>query len=194
METKFEILKKSIFITVGLFILSVIYTCTINSFAQIFFTNSANGSLIVKDGEIIGSKYIGQVFTEKKYFHGRPSVNNYNTYNTREEAETLPISGGSNLAISNPNYIKNIEINIEKLLLENPNLQIKDIPSEMITASGSGLDPHITVQGAFIQAERVARENKINKDKIIELINKVAHKNIINVLELNLALENLIKE
>ena len=194
METKLEILKKSIFITVGLFILSVIYTCTINSFAQIFFTNSANGSLIVKDGEIIGSKYIGQAFTEKKYFHGRPSVNNYNTYNTREEAETLPISGGSNLAISNPNYIKNIETNIEKLLLENPNLEIKDIPSEMITASGSGLDPHITVQGAFIQAERVARENKINKDEIIELINKVAHKDIINVLELNLALENLIKE
>ena len=193
MESKSEILKKSIYITVTLFILSIIYTCVINSFAQIFFNNSANGSLIIKNGQAIGSKHIGQSFTDDKYFHGRPSAINYNTYETKEETDVLPASGGTNLGVSNPNYIQNIESNIEKLLSENKKLKIKDIPIEMITASGSGLDPHITVQGAIIQADRIAKENGINQNDVIKLINKVAHKDIVNVLELNLALEDLIK-
>lgn len=193
MESKSEILKKSIYITVALFILATVYTYLINGFAQTFFNHSANGSIIVKDGQAVGSKHIGQVFTEAKYFHGRPSAYNYNTYATEEEAQVLPASGGTNLGLSNPTYTENVKANVEKLLAENPGLKVEDIPVEMVTASGSGLDPHITVQGAMIQAERVAKENGIIKDEVVDLINKMAHKDIINVLELNLALEELTK-
>lgn len=193
MESKSEILKKSIYITVALFILATIYTCVINGFAQIFFNHSANGSIIVKDGQAIGSKHIGQVFAGAKHFHGRPSAYNYNTYDTEEETQVLPASGGTNLGLSNPTYTENVKANVEKLLVENPGLKVEDIPVEMVTASGSGLDPHITVQGAMIQAERVARENGIAKDEVVALINKIAHKDIVNVLELNLALEELAK-
>jgi K+-transporting ATPase ATPase C chain len=191
MESKSEILKKSIYITVALFILATVYTCVINGFAQMFFNHSANGSLIVKDGQAIGSKHIGQVFTDEKHFHGRPSAYNYNTYETEEEAQVLPASGGTNLGLSNPAYSENVKANVEKLLNANPGLKVEDIPVEMVTASGSGLDPHITVQGALIQAERVAKANGISKDEVINLINKIAHKDIVNVLELNLALEEL---
>lgn len=84
MESKSEILKKSVYITIALFILSIVYTCAINGFAQIFFNHSANGSIIIKDGQAIGSKHIGQIFTDVKHFHGRPSAYNYNTYTTEE--------------------------------------------------------------------------------------------------------------
>ncbi|MDO5788041.1 MAG: potassium-transporting ATPase subunit C [Fusobacterium sp.] len=193
MESKSEILKKSVYITVALFILAIIYTCVINGFAQIFFNHSANGSIIIKDGQAIGSKHIGQLFTDAKHFHGRLSAYNYNTYTTEKEAQVLPASGGTNLGLSNPAYTENIKANIEKLLVENPGLKVEDIPVEMLTASGSGLDPHITIQGAMIQVDRVAKENGIAKDKVVTLINKIAHKDTVNVLELNLALEELTK-
>lgn len=193
MESKSEILKKSVYITIALFILAIGYTCAINGFAQIFFNHSANGSIIIKDGQAIGSKHIGQIFTDAKYFHGRPSAYNYNTYTTEEEAQVLPASGGTNLGLSNPTYTENIKANIEKLLVENPGLKVEDIPVEMLTVSGSGLDPHITIQGAMIQVDRVAKENGIAKDEVVTLINKIAHKGIVNVLELNLALEELAK-
>lgn len=194
METKSNILKRSIFVTISLFILATIYTYFINGFAQVFFNHSANGSIIIKNGQAIGSKHIGQLFTENKYFHGRPSVYNYNNYNTKEEAQVLPSSGGTNLSLSNPFYIENIKSNVEKLLIENPGLKVENIPVEMITASGSGLDPHISLKGAMIQVERVAKINKIPKDKVISLINEISQNDAVNVLELNLKIENLIEE
>ena len=105
----------------------------------------------------------------------------------------IPSSGGSNLGGSNLEYNKNIKERIEKILSENPSIEIKDIPVDMVTASASGLDPHITTQGALIQVERVARVNGITKEEVINLVKKMEKNGIINVLELNLALENLIK-
>ena len=180
--------KKSLYITILLFILSIIYTVVVNIFAQTFFKESANGSIIYKNETPIGSKHIGQQFTKDNLFHGRPSAYNYNTYETDEEANTLPASGGSNLAVSNPAYSENLKTNIDKLLKENPNLKIEDIPTEMITASGSGLDPHISIEGAMIQVERVAKANNISKEKISEIIKENIEGNIVNVLQLNLAI------
>lgn len=193
MENKTGIFKKGICITLILFVITTLYTLIINGFAQTFFNHSANGSILIKNGEVVGSENIGQSFKDSKYFHGRPSVSYYNTYSTKEEAETTPASGGSNLAVSNPEYKTNIKSAIKNLLKENPGLKVEDIPAEMITSSASGLDPHITVQGALIQAERVTKMNGISKDEVINLINKVSHNGIINVLELNLALEDLNK-
>ena len=188
-----ENLKKGILITLVLFLITTIYTYMINGFAQVFFHESANGSIILKNGEGIGSKYIGQNFESDKYFHGRASIFNYNTYSTLKEAQMIPSSGGSNLGGSNLEYNKNIKERIEKILSKNPSIEIKDIPVDMVTASASGLDPHITTQGALIQVERVAKVNGITKEEVINLVKKMEKNGIINVLELNLALENLIK-
>lgn len=188
-----ELIKKSIYITISLFIITVLYTGIINIFAQTFFKNSANGSIIYKNGQAVGSKYVGQLFTNDKYFHGRPSAYNYNTYNSKEEAETLPASGGTNLALSNPAYNKNIENNIDLLLKKNPNLETKEIPVDMITSSGSGVDPNISIQGAMIQTKRISEANNIPEEKIIELVKNNINNNMINVLELNLALDELLK-
>lgn len=117
-----ELIKKSIYITISLFIITVLYTGIINIFAQTFFKNSANGSIIYKNEQAIGSKYIGQLFTSDRYFHGRPSAFNYNTYNSMKETEALPASGGSNLSISNSIYSENLKNRIEKFLNDNPEL------------------------------------------------------------------------
>lgn len=183
-----SLVKKSFYITILLFILSIIYIVLVNIFAQTFFKESANGSIIYKNEIPIGSEHIGQLFTKDNFFHGRPSAYNYNTYETDEEANTLPASGGSNLAVSNPVYSENLKANTDKLLKENPNLKIEDIPTEMVTASGSGLDPHISVEGAMIQVERVAKANNISKEKISEIIKENSEGNIVNVLQLNLAI------
>ena len=168
-----ELIKKSIYTTISLFIIAVLYTIIINVFAQTFFKDSANGSIIYKNNQAVGSKYIGQLFTSDKYFHGRPSAYNYNTYDSKEEAETLPASGGTNLALSNPVYNEN--------------------PIEMITSSGSGVDHNISIQGAMIQVERISKANNIPKEKVIELVKNNIENDMINVLELNIALEELFK-
>lgn len=188
-----ELIKKSIYTTISLFIIAVLYTIIINVFAQTFFKDSANGSIIYKNNQAVGSKYIGQLFTSDKYFHGRPSAYNYNTYDSKEEAETLPASGGTNLALSNPVYNENIKNNIDLLLKKNPNLETKEIPIEMITSSGSGVDPNISIQGAMIQVERISKSNNIPKEKVIELVKNNIENDMINVLELNIALEELFK-
>lgn len=188
-----ELIKKSIYITISLFIIAVLYTGIINIFAQTFFKNSANGSIIYKNEQAIGSKYIGQLFTSDRYFHGRPSAFNYNTYNSMKETEALSASGGSNLSISNSIYSENLKNRIEKFLNDNPELETKEIPIDMVTASGSGVDPNISIQGAMIQTKRIAKANNIPEEKIIELVKNNINNNMINVLELNLALEELLK-
>lgn len=191
MEKKTNILKNSIYITVALFILATVYTLFINGFAQLFFKESANGSIIEKNGEAIGSKHIGQNFTSPKYFHGRPSAVNYNSVDSESEINSVASSGGSNLAMSNPKLNEEIKANVEKLLSENPDLDIKDVPSDLVTASASGLDPDISVEGAMLQADRVAKENGVAKEKVVELINRYSNNGIVNVLQLNLALMSL---
>lgn len=186
-------IKKSVYVTVTLFVLATLYTLAINGFAQTFFKDSANGSIVYVDGEARGSKYIGQNFTQENYFHGRPSVYNYNTYETSEEAKTLPASGGTNYGLSNPNYEENVKANVEKLLQENPGLKVEDIPTDMVTASGSGLDPNISVQGAMIQVERVAKANNLSVEVVENLIKENTTKDMVNVLELNLKLDELKK-
>lgn len=188
-----KLIKKSIYVTLMLFIISIIYVVIVNLFAQGLFNKSANGSLIY-NGEIpIGSEYIGQSFISDKYFHGRPSVYNYNTYLTEEEANTLPTSGGSNIAISNPKYEENLKSNIDKLLEENPDIEIKNIPVDMVTSSSSGVDPNISIQGAMIQIKRVAEKNGIPEETVINLVKENIENEMINVLKLNLALEEKLK-
>jgi len=139
-----------------------------------------------------GKKYyvnIGQGFTDDKYFWSRPSAVNYNAAG----------SGGSNKGCSNPAYLKEVQGRIDTFLLKNPSIKKQDIPSDLVTASGSGLDPHISVQAAQIQVSRIAKTRKIQEEEIKHLIETHTEKPLwgiwgtekINVLKLNIALDEL---
>lgn len=181
-----KILRQSFMITVIFLILcGFVYPVVINSIAYLFFRDKANGSLITYNGEVVGSRLIGQEFKSPEFFHGRPSAVNYST---GEDKNLSPKSGGSNLAVSNPALKERIQSDLEKFLKENPDVKKEDVPAELLTASGSGLDPHISVESAVIQADRIAKANNISKDKILKLIDDSKKGNLINVLELNLSL------
>jgi len=147
------------------------------------------GISIEKNGKTIGYENIAQKFTLPGYFWPRPSAVNYNAAG----------SGGSNKSPYNPDYIKSTKALLDSFLKYNPDIKKEDVPAEMITASGSGLDPDITVQGAEVQAPRVAKARNISKDKIESLIKEQTEKpwlgifgiEKINVLKLNMALDEL---
>lgn len=145
------------------------------------------GTTVVLHNKVIGYALEGQSFTADKYFNGRPSAAGYNA----------AASSGSNKGPSNPDYLKTVNDRIDSFLVHNPTVQKKDIPADLVTASGSGLDPDISLQGAMVQADRIARERNISRKKIIELIQANTERSVmngiakINVLKINFALDKL---
>lgn len=132
---------------------------------------------------------VGQPFTGDQYFNSRPSAVNYNAAG----------SGGSNKGPSNPDYLKEVQARIDTFLVHNPDMRKEDIPSDLVTASGSGLDPNISVEGAFVQVKRISQMRDINERTIYQLIEKQIEKPLlglvgtqkINVLKLNLELDKI---
>lgn len=132
---------------------------------------------------------VGQSFTTAKYFHSRPSAVDYNAAG----------SGGSNKGPSNPEYLADVQARIDTLILYNPTIKREEIPSDLVTASGSGIDPHISVQAAKVQVKRISAFRKVSEDSLNLLIGKHTEKPLfglfgterINVLNLNIALDNL---
>ena len=155
----------------------------------LIFPNQSNGLPIYKSGKIIGFENIGQKFYSDKYFWGRPSAVDYNAAST----------GGSNKGPTNPEYIKEVEKRIADFLKRNPEVKKSEIPSDLVTASGSGIDPHISPQAALIQIPRVAKARNLSKEKVKELVDKHIDKPLfglfgpekVNVLKLNIALEKI---
>ena len=155
----------------------------------LIFPQEANGLPIYKNGELIGFENIGQKFYSDKYFWGRPSAVDYNAAST----------GGSNKGPTNPDYLADVKKRIDEFLQKNPEIKRSEIPSDLVTASGGGLDPHISPQAAFIQIPRVANKRGIDRN----ILRKLVEDNIeapflglfgperINVLKLNLALDEL---
>lgn len=144
------------------------------------------GVTVVVDGKVVGYELIGQKFTEDKYFWGRPSAVEYNAAG----------SGGSNKGPSNPDYIQVVQDRIDSFLVHNPGVQRKDIPAELVTASGSGLDPHISPDAAYVQVQRVAQARNTSAEKINSLIRRHTQKPlfgpaVVHVLKLNIALDQL---
>lgn len=164
------------------------YPLAVTGIAGVVFPHRASGSLILKNGQIIGSELLGQSFTSDRYFHPRPSAagNGYDA----------TASGGSNLAQSNAKLVLRIQGDIDKLSEENPG---KPVPIDLVTASGSGLDPDITPDAAFFQAPRIARARGLNEDSVRQLIQQhitgrqlgLFGESRVNVLKLNLALDDL---
>jgi K+-transporting ATPase ATPase C chain len=170
-----------------------IYPVVVTAAANILFRNKAQGSLIMKDSVIIGSALIGQSFDSEKYFWPRPSVNSYNP---------LP-SGGSNLSHMNPVLIKTITDRKQAFSQANMSGESVEIPSEMITSSASGLDPHIPPEAALLQAGRVAKArglSLVEEEQVIGIIHEMTEKPRfsllgeprINVFLLNLKLDSIL--
>ena len=170
-----------------------------------YLPHQANGSLIEMDGKVIGSELVGQDFTDERLFHCRPSAVNYNTFTQNEKEsneQVLPSSGSENLASSNPKLEKRINDDVEEFLQENPTIKREDIPADIITASGSGLDPHISVDAANVQIDRVSKNAHISKDVLKKLIKDNTENKLlgvfgeekVNVLQLNLSLIREIRQ
>jgi K+-transporting ATPase ATPase C chain len=144
------------------------------------------GVPVVVNGRTVGYELIGQKFTDDKYFSGRPSAVDYNASG----------SAGSNYGPSNPAYLRKVQERIDTFLVHNPGAERKQIPAELVTASASGLDPHISPASAYIQINRVAKQRGISVTRLKALVDQHIQKNpvgpdVINVLRLNIALDSL---
>ncbi len=184
-----SVLKTSILFTiVTTILLGIGYPLVVTGVAAVMFPHKAEGSLILKDGQVIGSELLAQSFTSDKYFHPRPSAagNGYDA----------TASGGTNLAQSSAKLVQRIQGDIDKLAAQNPG---RPVPIDMVTTSGSGLDPDITPDNAYYQAGRVAKARGLMEDQVKTLIAEhVAGRTLgllgeprVNVLSLNLALDKL---
>lgn len=182
-----EIKRGVLFTAVTIVLFGGVYHLAIWGIGRTFFPAQAEGSLIRRaDGTIVGSRLVAQRFTRPEYFHSRPSAVDYNAAST----------GGSNLGPTNPDHLKSVKERLDAVVaLEG--VTASQVPSEMVTASGGGLDPHIPPNAAEIQTARVARARNVSADRIREIVR--AHteapafgflgRSRVNVLELNLALD-----
>lgn len=174
---------------VMLVLCSVLYTLAVYGFAKAISPTSGPVQLVLRNGQAVGAANVGQPFTGDGYFQGRPSAVDYNGAG----------SGGSNKGPTNPEYLADVQARIDSFLVHNPGVSKSEIPSELVTASGSGLDPHISPAGARIQAGRIAAVRGIPEAVVLRLIEQHAHgpllglfgPSAVNVLELNLALDGL---
>ena len=163
----------------------VIYPMVITGIGKVLFRNEINGSMIRRDGIITGSSLIGQKFEKPEFFHGRPSAVDYDAGG----------SGGSNMGPTNNKFIEDVKTRAALLRKDFSLSDSAVLPSDLLFASGSGLDPHISVEAATLQAGRIAEERKIDKRKILELIKSNSERQLyfygcryVNVLKLNSAL------
>ena len=167
----------------------LIYPMMVTGLAQVFFPEQTNGSLIVREGKVIGSKLIGQYFDKPEYFWSRPSATAPYPYNAAA-------SGGSNLGPTNPALVEAVKVRVAALRAADPTNDVP-IPVDLVTASASGLDPHISPAAALYQIKRVARARGLDEATVRQLV--VQHteerqfgllgERRLNVLQLNLALD-----
>jgi K+-transporting ATPase ATPase C chain len=172
-------------------ITGLIYPLAVTGISQVLFPDQANGSIITKDGKPVGSALLGQQFDDPKYFWGRPSATTPYPYNGG-------LSSGSNQGTNNPDLMKAVQARISALRVSDQDNTTK-IPVDLVTASGSGLDPHISPAAATYQVKRVAKARGIEETKIDALVTAYTEgrqfgifgEPVVNVLRVNLALDEL---
>ena len=194
-------IRPAIVLVVALTLLTgLAYPLAMTGLAQVLFPYQANGSLIQKDGKVIGSELIGQLFTEDKYFRGRPSATTKADPN--DASKTVPdpynaaSSGGSNLGPTSKALIERVKEDVDKLKAENPNAPV---PIDLVTTTASGLDPHISPEAALFQVPRVAKARNMPEDRVRRLVGQRIEGRLfgilgeprVNVLALNMALDRM---
>jgi len=177
---------KMSFITLILF--GVLYPLSITGISKIIAPGKGTGETIIRNGKVVGFELIGQKFDDDRYFYSRPSAVDYNAAST----------GGSNKSPTNLDYLAQVQARIDTFLVHNPVATKEQIPVDLITASGGGLDPHISPEAAIVQIDRIASIRKIDRRKLVELVDMHIEKptfgmgtSRVHVLRLNLALDEL---
>jgi potassium-transporting ATPase KdpC subunit len=195
-----EIRPAIVVLVVLTLITGLVYPLVVTGIAQLIFPRQAQGSLIERNGTVVGSELIGQQFASDKYFHGRPSATT--APDPKDPTQTIPApynaenSGGSNLGPSNKALIDRVKGDLDKLKSENPSMQV---PADLVTTSASGLDKDISPEAALFQVPRVAKARSLPQERIRELVEEHTEGRLfgllgeprVNVLMLNLALDQI---
>jgi potassium-transporting ATPase KdpC subunit len=194
-------LRPAVVVLIGLTLITgLLYPLAMTGFAQLLFPTQAQGSLIVQDGKVVGSSLIGQPFNDAKYFHGRPSATTapdpQDASKTVEAPYNAANSGGSNLGPTSKALADRITADVERLKAENPSAPV---PIDLVTTSGSGLDPDISPDAAYFQVPRVAQARGLPPERLRALVESQIQRRTlglfgeprVNVLKLNLALDKL---
>jgi K+-transporting ATPase ATPase C chain len=160
----------------------------ITGIAKVVAPNGGKGEEVVVNGKVVGFELIGQKFDEDRYFNSRPSAVDYNAAST----------GGSNKGPTNPEYLTTVQARIDSFLVHNPTIKREQVPVDIVTASGGGLDPHISPAAAQVQIDRIAQTRNISRDQLQTLIDEHIEEPMlgmgprrVHVLKLNIALDQL---
>ena len=198
--------KAFVFCAVMMLLCSFAYPLALTGISQVAMQEKANGNLIDKNGnstadpeEAVGSALVGQDFTEDYFFKGRVSSVNYNTYteDQKENGEYAGVSSGSyNYGNSNPELKERIEKDLDEFLATHPGVKKEDVPSDLLTASGSGLDPHISPEAAEVQVKAVAEHSGLSEETVREIVKENTEEKVlgiygearVNVLKCNLGI------
>ena len=173
-------LRQSLVVTLVLLLLcGFVFPVLLSGISTVIFPSQANGSLVYADGQAVGAANVGQDFTDPYFMKGRPSAYNYNTYYKDEQGNQYYndgsafaglSSGSNNYAPSNPALTERVEADIEAFLEANPDVKREDIPADLMTASGSGLDPHITPASARIQIPALAAASGLSEEELEQIV------------------------
>lgn len=191
-------MRTPVVVTIVLVLLcGIIYPLLVTLISQIIFPHQANGSIIKVGDTEIGSEIVGQDFTDPRFMKSRPSAVNYNTYTQSEQEEGIyngVASGSNNYAPSNPDLIDRVEKDMQTFLKENPSIKKEDIPTDLLTASGSGLDPHISPESASVQIPALQKSTGLSKSTLKQIIDDNTNDKVlgifgeetVNVLKVNI--------
>ena len=174
---------------------SVCYIFVLWIFAQVAAPNHGNADVVTVDGKVVGAANVGQLFTKYIYFLGRPSH--------AGDGYDAGSSAGSNKGATNPEYLEELKVRVDSFLVKHPYLKQEDVPAEMVTASGSGLDPDISLAGAYVQVKRVAEARGMDEETVKAVVDRVNRGAVlgmfgpasrVNVLKLNVELDAVQKQ
>ena len=174
---------------------SVCYIFVLWIFAQVAAPNHGNADVVTVDGKVVGAANVGQLFTKDIYFWGRPSH--------AGDGYDAGSSAGSNKGATNPEYLEELKVRVDSFLVKHPYLKREDVPAEMVTASGSGLDPDISLAGAYVQVKRVAEARGMDEETVKAVVDRVNRGAVlgmfgpasrVNVLKLNVELDAVQKQ
>ncbi len=198
MSTFLKGIKKPLMVTLSLLLIcGMAYPLLFTGLSQLIFPNQSNGSMVIIDGKAVGSQLVGQDFTDTRFMKSRPSAVNYNTY-TQEDKENgsyTGISSGSNdMGPTNPELAKRVKEDMATFLNANPSVKQENIPTDLLTASGSGLDPHISAASAAIQIPALVENTGLSEDELKNIVKENTNGKVlgifgeetVNVLNVNL--------